>query len=235
MSKKNKVLVQFLLDKSSSMSGNWNNTIAMIKEYVATLRKDENTSVRVSLNYFSSAGYGYTPMDNVSDLYDGAAIINEYNGLVKGSVQKLRHWTVPPVSPNGMTALYDAIGNTAYDLQKMKLRKGEVVQFVIITDGQENASQTFSHADVQEIIQSFKNREWAVNFLAEGVDVVRQAHSFGVAPQNVVNINMQNRNAATVGARGAALARRTMAYAATASVGATEFSDEDRKLYEKSD
>jgi len=221
---KNKIFVQFLLDKSGSMHSNWNSTISMIEEYVSSLKADKNTSVRFSLNYFSSGSYHWTRGEPDS-----------LNGLVKGGVHKLKDWSSVNVSPSGGTALYDAIGNTVHDIQKMKLRDGEIIQLVVITDGEENSSRTFSHEDVKMLIDSFKSREWAVVFLAEGLRVVEQARSLGIAPQQVVNINMNNQNPVTIGLRAKGLARSTMMYAATADVDSTAFSDEDRALYEKSD
>lgn len=225
MSKKNKIFVQFLLDKSGSMYSNWHNTISMIEEYVSSLKADKNTSVRFSLNYFS-AGSSWR-----GDWMGG----EDLNGLVKGGVHKLKEWSAVDVSPCGGTALYDAIGNTVHDIQKMKLRDGESVQLVVITDGEENSSRTFSHEDVKMLIDSFKSREWSVVFLAQGLRVVEQARGLGVGAQQIVNINMNNQNPETIRARSKSLAGMTMAYGSTGLAASASFSDEDRKLYEKSD
>ena len=83
--------------------------------------------------------------------------------------------------PAGTTPLYDAIGLSIDSLEEVQ---GQVL-FIILTDGEENASQQF---DKEEILKRISNRTehgWKFVFLGCDIDAMRQSEDLGIAPGNV--------------------------------------------------
>ncbi len=61
--------------------------------------------------------------------------------------------------------------------------RAEKVMFVIITDGQENASREYMSAKVRNMIERQKTRYgWEFIFLGANIDAVETAGRFGIAP-----------------------------------------------------
>lgn len=78
--------------------------------------------------------------------------------------------------PRGSTALYDAIGKTINELQTDR----DVV-FVIITDGQENASKEFKSEAIKKMIETLESEnKWKFIFLAANQDAVMTGGSMGI-------------------------------------------------------
>ena len=94
--------------------------------------------------------------------------------------------------PRGSTALLDAIGRaineTGDRLRKMREsdRPGKVV-FVIITDGQENASHEFTKAKVNDMISHQRNQyKWEFVFLGANQDAIQEASAIGISGLNAM-------------------------------------------------
>lgn len=103
---------------------------------------------------------------------------------------EVKHITLEDYSPNGMTALYDAVG--------MRIETAEVgeddVLVYIYTDGDENASSRFDHAQVTTLIKHRQEQGWGITYFGGGIDATRAAASIGVA--NAVNYCVSNTDAA---------------------------------------
>lgn len=111
--------------------------------------------------------------------------------------------------PRGMTALYDAIGKV-FEAQGKRIHDekwADLVIVAIITDGAENASRQYSHAQVTGMIKHAEANGWKVLFLAANMDAKAVAQNLGSTGQYAGNF------AAT--AQGATAAYGTMS--ATAS------------------
>jgi len=80
------------------------------------------------------------------------------------------------IYPVGMTALFDAIGESIAFVKKnakegLEENDSDVV-LLVLTDGHENASKTHSGMDVKEMIQACEQTEkWNFLFLGAGLDV----------------------------------------------------------------
>ena len=95
--------------------------------------------------------------------------------------------------PRGCTALLDAMGEAIVDtgerLKNMREcdRPSKVI-FVIITDGQENASKEYKKYQINEMIKL--QREvygWEFVFLAANQDAIGEAHSLGISANTAMN------------------------------------------------
>ena len=93
----------------------------------------------------------------------------------------------------GATALLDAIGRTIHKIAAVQEHtaeeyRAEKVMFVIITDGEENASREYSAAQVKELIKRQKERYgWEFVFLGANIDAVETAGRFGIDANRAVD------------------------------------------------
>lgn len=96
-------------------------------------------------------------------------------------------------SVGGSTALLDAIGKTIKKIGNAQKHtaddyRAEKVMFVIITDGEENASHEYSSDKVKAQIERQKTEyHWEFIFLGANIDAVQTAGRFGIAPDRAVN------------------------------------------------
>jgi len=79
--------------------------------------------------------------------------------------------------PDGMTALYDAIGTV---LQRFHDSKNKTV-LVIATDGQENSSKEYKLPTIQAKLTAKKAEGWSVIYLSETLDTKEQGKRLGVS------------------------------------------------------
>jgi hypothetical protein len=87
--------------------------------------------------------------------------------------------------PNGMTALYDAIGK-GIDYQKTIKTKNVIC--VILTDGLENASNTYKLNDIKSLITEMETEhKWVFIYLGANQDAFEVGNSMGLAPHSSTN------------------------------------------------
>ena len=95
--------------------------------------------------------------------------------------------------PNGMTALYDAIGFSITDTStqiKLKEIEPDNVLVVILTDGQENASREFDSEAIQKLVQSKKDESWDFMFIGADEETLQaQTRSINVNPNHAFSAN----------------------------------------------
>lgn len=84
--------------------------------------------------------------------------------------------------PRGSTALIDAIGKTIEDLNTDR----DVV-FVIITDGEENASVTYKREAIMKMIETQTEAGWKFLFLAANQDAIKAGGTIGIKGSNSIN------------------------------------------------
>ena len=144
-----------ILDKSGSMQSISQKIISAINEFVQEQKHKAPDSV-MSLITFSSG---------LSTVYE------------KLPISQVPTVTSEMYQPDGMTALYDAIG-----LSLIKFREDKRAVVVVVTDGEENSSNEFPSMDkVQVLIDQQKAAGWNFIFLANGLDVAKQGTRLGIA------------------------------------------------------
>jgi len=141
----------------------------------------------------------FTRFDNVSEVVHDAVDLPE--------IPKITH---EMVQPRGSTALYDAIGDT---MQRVSahletLEKIPDVVIFILTDGHENASQSWTKAAInREISKLEKEHEWEFYFAAANQDAMVEGSGLG----------MKRSNCMTFGQSGVAVASKMKMAFTTAS------------------
>ena len=169
--KKNLTELVFILDKSGSMSGLEKDTIGGFNSMLDQQRKVDGECVITTILF-----------DNRYELLHDRIDIR--------AVQPI---TGKEYFVGGSTALLDAIGKTIHKIGSVQKNtteeyRAEKVMFVIITDGEENASRHYSSAQIRQMIQHQKERYgWEFIFLGANIDAVETAGRFGIDADRAVD------------------------------------------------
>ena len=162
--KKDSCELVFILDRSGSMSGLESDTIGGFNANLKTHR-DLGGEVRVTTVLFD----------------------HEYELLHdRIDIQAIAPMTEKEYQVRGNTALLDAIGETVHKLrnvwkQTAEEHRAEKVIFVIITDGQENASRAYSYEKIKSLIEhQQKKYGWEFLFLGANMDAFAEAGKLGI-------------------------------------------------------
>lgn len=160
-----KMKLFFLLDCSGSMSGLENEMIAGFNAMIAACKK-------MGMN---------TSIDTIVFDHEMKVIHEKLSLRSVGKMTKNEYYV------RGTTALYDAIGTTIIRINQEQIKKGEKpskVLFVIVTDGMDNASQTFVLRDIKRFITKKKTEErWQFIFLGANIDALQTAASLGIGEE----------------------------------------------------
>lgn len=168
---KNHTELVFILDRSGSMSGLEKDTLggfnAMLKK-----QKELEGECRITTVLFDNQ------MQLLHDRLDIQAV----------EMLKDKDYQV-----GGSTALLDAIGSTINKIgnvqkQSTSEHRASKVLFVIITDGEENASREFSSQRIKKMIEHQMNKyHWEFIFLGANIDAVKTSMAYGIRPERTQN------------------------------------------------
>ena len=154
----------FILDRSGSMHGLEKDTLGGFNSMIEKQRKTEE-KVLVTTVLFDS---------EVEVLHDRLPI------------RQVRPMTEKEYEAGGCTALLDAVGHTIHRIGMVhKYARQEDVprhtMFVIITDGEENASRFYGYDDVKKMVEKEKSKYgWEFIFLGANMDAIGAAASIGI-------------------------------------------------------
>lgn len=130
------ILINFVLDKSGSMESVRDATISGFNEFKNDQAAEDG-----------EAFFTLTLFDTSFNTVHSAA-----------PMRKVRDLTRNTYVPNGMTALYDAIGHTMRITDEFVVaNKPDQVLFVIMSDGEENSSRELSREQVFQMIRDRQN------------------------------------------------------------------------------
>lgn len=169
--KKNLTELVFILDKSGSMSGLERDTIGGFNAMLGKQKEAAGES-RITTVLFNSR------YELLHDRID---------------IQAVSPMTEREYQVGGSTALLDAIGRTVNKLVNVQRSTAEEyragsVMFVIITDGEENASREYSAQKVRAMIEHQREKYgWEFVFLGANIDAVETAGRFGISADRAVD------------------------------------------------
>jgi len=154
------ILINFVLDKSGSMSSIREATISGFNEF-------KNDQAAEDGNAF----FTLTLFDTLFETVCEAVPIREVPDLDHRSYE-----------PGGMTALYDAIGHTIRVSDDfVAANKPDQVLFVIMTDGEENSSREFTRDRIFQMIQDRQNlASYEFIYLGANQDSYASGHDMGM-------------------------------------------------------
>ncbi len=162
--KKDLTELVFILDRSGSMGGLESDTIGGFNATLQKHREAEGDAV-VSTVLF----------DNFTEVLHDRIPISTVENLTSRD-----YWV------RGCTALLDATGGAIRHISRVHgylpdEYRPEKTIFVIITDGYENASRTYSYPKVREMIEQKKAEGWEFLFLGANIDAIGEAAKIGIA------------------------------------------------------
>lgn len=123
-----------------------------------------------------------------------------HNGI---DLQEVKPMTTKNYVAGGMTAMFDAIGETINRVQdrhdELGKEKPEEVLFVITTDGEENSSHKFTKSQIEKMIKHQTNGHgWKFMFLGANMDAVKEANNIGITSDYATNYTYTSRGVSDV-------------------------------------
>lgn len=162
--KKKRTELVFILDKSGSMSGLETDSIGGYNSMLAQQRALTDDCLITTV------------------LFDNECLL--LHDRLK--LTKVKDMTHKDYLVGGSTALLDAIGQTIQHMSQVKDARN--VLFVIITDGQENASRQFTVQTVKRLLEQQKEAKgWEFIFLGANIDAVETASRIGISPDHAAD------------------------------------------------
>jgi Mg-chelatase subunit ChlD len=117
---------------------------------------------------------------------------HDYEVVHEGKpIQEVSELTHETYIPNGSTALLDAIGKTIDSTKRLIDRLSEnarpkQVIFVIITDGEENASLEYTDkAQIHKMVTGCTEDGWEFVFTAANMDAIKEGGGMGFAQSSI--------------------------------------------------
>ena len=161
-----------LLDASGSMQDCYDVTIAALNSQIKSLRevqeKYPDQDVRFAISDFSN---DYRLWFAPRSIHDVSEVSNEQYQL------------------RGATALWDGLGTlitrTVDEVGSDAPETGTSVSIMVLTDGFENASRTFSPGALRLLMDMLKNKGWEFRFIGADIDPLAVSRDLGFEPHQV--------------------------------------------------
>jgi uncharacterized protein YegL len=173
---KKKTFYHLVLDRSGSMGSCWEEAIQVIDNQLLDLKRiqKENPDSEIIFSFCA-----FNQLLHFSD------------ELMNTETSKI-DWKL--IFPYGMTALYDAIGESIEFLKekagKSLEEKNSDVVMLVLTDGLENSSKKHLGPEIKNMMESCEQTEkWNFLFLAADLDVVHVTREFNRGKRNSLNFD----------------------------------------------
>ena len=177
---KQKTIYHLIVDKSGSMGDCIEHTISGFNEQVSKIQQ---------------LGVKY-PEQEISI---GLTTFNHevFHHFFQSPPSIVRALNTDTYRPDGTTALIDAIGMTAEqiekDIKQQELDSNTTVVVVILTDGHENASKLFKLEDIKKTISRLEETgKWTFSFIGATLDAVDVATAMSIKSQNSFMFDKSN-------------------------------------------
>jgi hypothetical protein len=162
--------ITLVIDKSGSMQPLRGDTIGGVNRLLEEQRKVEGKAHLTMIQFDS-----------------------KYNFLHSAPVQYVPNLTEANYTPSGNTALIDAMaqgiiatGNRLRSLPESE-RPAKVL-FIVVTDGQENASKEFTREQLRKMVtEQTEKYSWEFSYLGANVDSFTEARSYGISLASTSN------------------------------------------------
>jgi hypothetical protein len=171
---KKRTYYHLVLDKSGSMESCWNEAKQVINQQLQDLKRIQVENLDSEI-LFSFCAFN-----------QALKFSNELMNVETAQVD----WYA--IYPDGMTSLYDAIGESIGFIKKkagegLESKDSDVVM-LILTDGYENASKKYTGLDIKEMIQASEQTEkWNFLFLGAGLDIAEVTNKLGLMNNNSIS------------------------------------------------
>ena len=164
--------VVFVLDRSGSMGGRESDVIGNFNKVIADqkLKPGECTVSVVLFDDTAEVLLDRVPLADVRDLTE-------------------RDYDV-----RGCTAYYDALGRAIHHHIRVQRhlpeeRRAEKVMFIVMTDGEENASREYSGEALRHLLEEEQKKwGWEFLFFGAGIDAIEAARHIGIRAEHAVSM-----------------------------------------------
>lgn len=155
-----------ILDESGSMGSTRLETIQSLTSLLNELKvkaKEDDLNIKVTLTTFNHLVTQQVTHTKLSEI-DFDNVLSNYN-------------------PDGLTALYDAVGQSVTFL---KTKKPNPTKVIILTDGYENASKEYNQSKIAELLKDVQdNLGWTISFLGANIlDINTYVQSLNIKADN---------------------------------------------------
>lgn len=187
------ILINFIVDRSGSMSSRWEEVRGGLKSYIEDQAKEGRDKAWFTLTTFDTVvDTPYAAWD-VTDVPSDRAL----DGF----------------SPRGSTALLDAVGQTIHNTEdwvksNANWFSGKVL-VIVFTDGFENASRVYTKDRIKEMIGQKEADGWIFSFFGANQDAWAEAQSYGISTHGTTQ-SVGNYKGATADSYAAASAATTV-------------------------
>lgn len=205
---KDETYIAVVLDRSGSMESVKAETISGFNHLLKE-QQQQGANARLTLVQFDSQGTDFLT-ENLS-------------------VTDAKPLNADTYQPRGMTPLLDALGSTINSTGRTlsaipEANRPDKVVFVIITDGEENASHQFSKPQIKEMIEhQTQVYKWQFLYLGANQDAFAEAGGIGISPAAAADFMAGNVQAAF-----AATSLNIASYRQAGNVSALAYSDTQR-------
>lgn len=161
----------FIIDRSGSMSGLEEDTIGGFNAMLREQQEVDDEAVVTTVLFDDQYELLHDRMD----------------------IHAIKPLTREDYTVRGSTALLDAIGRTIHNIRKAQHNtkdefRAEKVMFMIITDGQENASRHYTADMIKERIERQRKKYgWEFIFFGANMDAIAEAGKIGIAADRAQN------------------------------------------------
>ncbi len=193
--KNKKTYYMLILDKSGSMMSVANKTVEGFNEQVQMIKdlekKFPEQKIRVSLTTFNhNVSHDiFLKKPKKLPLLKAALRVNGRSDVQDDNVVSYQ--------PEGMTALYDAIGLSVKKLKKeikKEIKKDKATAIVVIlTDGHENSSRLYKYEKITYMIKKLeKTGNWTFSYLGATPDAVEIAGRLNINKHNAMALKKED-------------------------------------------
>ena len=155
-----------ILDESGSMSGLEKVSIGGVNETIRTIKES------YIANFDQEQLLTMVTFSKQNDV----RVIHHYNSH---NIIDVEEMPLNKFNPNGMTPLWDVMGNMCTRIEKENDAE-TLVLVTIITDGMENASTEYNHESIKALVDRLDQAGWVFTYLGANQDAIYVANSMGI-------------------------------------------------------
>ena len=172
-----RVLNLIILDESGSMSGLEKVSVTGVNETIQTIKSS------------------YEQLPQQQQLLSFVTFSDKYGKPYRtrfefADISTIKSYDMSEYQPGGTTPLYDTMGQTLTQLEKVAT-ENDLVLVTIITDGYENSSREFDREKINKLIKRLDEKDWVFTYIGANQDAILEARKIGIS--NAMNYDADER------------------------------------------
>lgn len=161
-----RVLNLIILDESGSMSGLEKVSVDGVNETIQTIKSSyeqlpEQKQLMTFVTFSDKYGKPYRKRFELADI----STVDTY--------------LLSDYQPGGTTPLYDTMGDTLTELEKVAT-ENDIVLVTIITDGYENSSREYDAEKIRALVKRLDEKDWVFTYIGANQDAILEARKIGI-------------------------------------------------------